>query len=178
MNNLTLANNILLRVLEKGYNISLDGTLYRNGKKINSTIDNKGYKKLSFRCKESISFPVPLHRLQAYLKFGEQIFDKTLVVRHLDGNSLNNSWENIGIGTNKDNQLDRPQNELLKYSLNATRIRQNSIREINERFLIYKDLYNGLSYNEIIKKYDNLSKGTLSYMKNKSLEYKEFCSIQ
>ena len=45
-----------------------------------------------------------------------------------------------------------------------------------ERCLIYEDLKNNLPYSEIMKKHNVSSKGTLSFMKNKSKEYKEYIS--
>lgn len=51
---------------------------------------------------------VRIHRLQAYQKFEDKIYESGIVVRHLDGNPKNNSWENIAIGTASENMMDIP----------------------------------------------------------------------
>jgi len=53
-------------------------------------------------------FPVRVHQLVAYQKFGEAIFAPAVQVRHLDENSLNNRDDNIAIGTQSQNSLDQP----------------------------------------------------------------------
>ena len=59
-----------------------------------------------------VTYPVDVHRLVGFQKFGHQIFDPNLEVRHLGekddpNSSLNNRPENIGIGTKEDNAGDR-----------------------------------------------------------------------
>ena len=105
------------------------------------------------------------------------IFEKGIVARHLDGNSLNNSWNNIRIGTPSDNQMDRDESCRKNSATIASRKMQNNIRSYEERCLIYEDLKNGISYSEIMNKHNISSKGTLSFMKNKSLEYKEYMEM-
>lgn len=40
-----------------------------------------------------------IHRLQAYQKFGDKIYEDGIVVRYLNGDRYDNSYDNIGIGT-------------------------------------------------------------------------------
>ena len=47
-----------------------------------------------------------------------------------------------------------------------------NIKECSEKG--YEVLENGISYSEIMNKHNISSKGTLSFMKNKSEEYKEY----
>lgn len=51
---------------------------------------------------------VMVHRLQAFQKFGESIFDPALVVRHRNNQALDNSKENVILGTPTDNAQDIP----------------------------------------------------------------------
>ncbi len=51
---------------------------------------------------------IPVHRLQAYLKFGKKALRPRVEIRHLDGNSFNNSWDNLELGTRKQNERDKP----------------------------------------------------------------------
>ena len=57
------------------------------------------------------------HRFMGYLKFGDEIYTKGMQVRHLDGNPLNNSWDNIAIGTQRDNTYDIPKEKRLQSAL-------------------------------------------------------------
>ena len=49
---------------------------------------------------------VKFHHMQAYEKFGDAIFEDGIVVRHLNGDPSDNSWDNIAIGTQSDNMMD------------------------------------------------------------------------
>lgn len=167
---------ILLLAVEKHYKIDDKGFVTRFGKDIKGSVQNRGYLKFNIRNDRFETHPVPFHRLQAYQKYGDKIFEDGIVVRHLDGDRLNNSYKNILIGTPSDNQMDIPKETRIKSAITASRKRQNKIRTFEERCLIYEDLKNGVSYN-IISVERNVSKSTLSDMKNKSLEYKEWLKI-
>lgn len=98
-------------VFERGYRISDDGLVFsKTGKQLKLRLNSK-YLKFSFHIsvnKKKIVKSIPVHRLQAYKKFGEIIFMDGIQVRHLDNNKLNNSWDNLSVGNNSDNQLDIP----------------------------------------------------------------------
>lgn len=118
-----------------------------------------------------------VHQLQAYQKYGDLLFNDGIVVRHLNGVPTDNSWDNICIGTHSDNMLDKPKYVRERVALKATRVNQDNIRPLKERYEIYNLLFKGYSYSSIMKLY-NIAKGTLSYMKNYSKEYKEFIERQ
>ena len=61
------------------------------------------------------------HRLQAYQKYGDNIYQKGICVRHLNGDKSDNSFENIAIGTNKDNMMDKPKDQRQRIARNASR---------------------------------------------------------
>jgi hypothetical protein len=103
-----------------------------------------------------------IHRLQAYQKFGDKIYEKGIVVRHLNGDRYDNSYDNIGIGTIIDNKNDIPK-ELI--SINCGQIKRKYSKEIVEN--IRKDYENGLSYSSIMTKYHITSKGTIHYIIHK-----------
>ncbi len=71
--------------------------------------DKGNYKsyKVSFYI-DGNAYTIRLHRFIAYQKFGDEIFEPGQVVRHLDGDSLNNDEDNIDLGTQKDNMQDIP----------------------------------------------------------------------
>lgn len=171
----------LIKFFEKGYTIDINGNVFNpKGKKLRlytHTLKN-GYsrKEVAIRHKD-VKFQLLVHRLQAYLKFGEIIFEEAVQVRHLDGNSLNNSWDNIEIGTCSENRLDMSDEIRKEISFKAIRQKQNNSRPYEQRCLIYEDLKNGVPYSEIMKKHNVSSKGTLSFMKNKSEEYREYLGL-
>lgn len=105
---------------------------------------------------------IPIHRIQAYQKFGDKIYEENIVVRHLDGNNQNNAYNNIAIGTSSDNMMDQSKEIRVNKASNANK------KYSDELVLEIKEYYNsGHSYKEIMEKFNISSKGTLSYIINK-----------
>ena len=173
----SISNSLLLTIYEKGYRMDKEGNVYNHKfVKLNPyLVKNSNYLKITVWDKSRWDKPkrINVHRLQAYQKFGDKIFEEGIVVRHLDGNPLNNSWENIEIGTSSDNQMDRNPECRKKHATNASRKMQDSVRSYEERCKIYEKLKNGISY-RTIEKENNIRRSALSFMKNKSIEYKEY----
>jgi len=101
-----------LLAYERGFKVTKDGNLISStGKKVvGFTTSNGGYLRYNISDRRGQGFrnrSFMLHRLQAYQKFGDKLFELGLQVRHLNGNSLDNSWDNIEIGTASQNQLDK-----------------------------------------------------------------------
>lgn len=80
---------------------------------------------------------IDVHRLVAYRKFGELVFRPGTVVRHLDGDSLNNHPSNIELGTHGDNMRDRPPELRLRIARAAAakrrKLNPDVVREIRRR---------------------------------------------
>lgn len=115
------------------------------------------------------AFPVHVHKLQAYQKFGEAMFEPNIVVRHLDGNSLNNAPDNIAIGTITDNAMDRPK---LDRSLHAQLASKAASRRSDETWeAVRADYAAGLGYKKLEKKY-GIGRSTLSYQLSKKAAYR------
>lgn len=89
-----------------GYTITQEGTVHNCRGKSVGTHGKNGYMYFSFRIEGKI-VKVYFHRYQAYTKFGDRLYEDGLVVRHLDGNFLNNSSSNIELGTTSDNRKER-----------------------------------------------------------------------
>lgn len=179
MKNLSKKNLYILESFSEGYDINEKGELIRKDLTIKNKfrIGKNGYYNVTLRLPSCEKADVKIHKLQAYKKYGEEMFKKGIVVRHFDGDRLNNTWDNILIGSYSDNQMDIPKESRVNSAIKATRQMQDNTRSYEERCLIYDDLNLGLTYSEIMKKYNISSKGTLSFMKNKSLEYKEYISL-
>ena len=85
---------------ERGYFVTKDGLVFFNGKQRKLNLKNKKYQYYCFNIRiDGKPKRIEVHRLQAYQKFGDKIFEKGIVVRHLNGDSTDNSYDNIGIGT-------------------------------------------------------------------------------
>ena len=89
-----------------GYRISKNGKLLNPfGEELHGTLSNNGYLRRSIYENKKLRVFF-LHRLAAYQKFGEILFDKGIAVRHLNGDPTDNTLENIAIGTRTQNQRD------------------------------------------------------------------------
>jgi len=143
----------------RGYYVNDGGELMSfSGKRMNPHTGTTGYRyfKMSKHGKRC-----SVHRLQAYQKFGDSLYDTGIVVRHLDGNPLNNRPENINIGTQSQNMMDRPQHIRMSHALLATsKARKYNREEVKAHF-------NG-SYKKTMEYFGITSKGTLHFILNGS----------
>ena len=149
---------------ERGYVVDKNGVVTNiDGKTISLGKTAKGYFSFNIRLEKgqnpTRSF---VHKLQAFQKFGDTIFEENVVVRHLNGLSTDNSYENIGIGTQSENMLDIPKEKRVLTASQAN-LKYNHQDIINDR-------NNGFTFTEIMAKYDISSKGTVSFIIKKSLE--------
>lgn len=160
----------ILLAYEKGYRVIEGRIINPKGKEINGYINQNGYKVFSVKIPlEKRVLHVPVHRFVAYRKFGDLIFSD-LVVRHKDGNPLNNLDSNILIGTDHDNHMDKTPEARLAHSLKATIVNRKFTDAQMEQ--IRKENREGVSYNELMLKYDISSKGTISYIINNKYKTK------
>ena len=154
--------------LKEGWLIRKDGSIKKEFR-----VGKNGYLFVSLRLPLDKRGQVSIHKLQAYKKFGELMFKPNMVVRHIDGDKLNNKYENISIGTQSENQLDRCSEDLKLHSIKAARKNQDNTRPLKTRLEIYEMIYKGLSTREIMNKY-SIAKSTIYNMKKNSIEYKEY----
>lgn len=146
---------------KRGYVVSEDGLMYNpDGKEIGKSAAT-GYFACSIRI-NSIKKNLKIHRLQAFQKYGVAIFEEGVQVRHLNGNPLDNSWDNIAIGNQSDNMMDIPKNIRIKKAQYATSfIRKYDKEEVREFHAINK------SYKATMEKFNISSKGTLYHILKK-----------
>ena len=105
---------------------------------------------------EGQAFPIAVHKLLAYQKFGEASLEHGVHVRHKDNNSLNNSEENIVLGTASENCLDRPVIDRRQHAAKGNqKLSSDTIEAIR------KD-HATMGYKKLRKKY-GLPLSTLSY---------------
>lgn len=95
---------------KRGYRVTKEGILLNpNGKEI-GTLKSDGYIRFVITI-EGKAVSINTSRLQAYIKFGEKLYTKGIVVRHLNSIKTDNSWANITLGTMSENAYDRPKAE-------------------------------------------------------------------
>ena len=172
--NLSKRNAAVITAYENGYRI-IDGIIYNpKGHPV------AGSYKYPFHYHEfglkygKKSVGVMVHKLVAYQKFGSAMFEPGIVVRHLNGNSLDNSKDNIEIGTALQNTMDRSPQSRREHAIKASaHVRKFKDENLLREFLT--DRANGVTYSKLIQKY-NLSKSTISYLLNKVDYVKEFAN--
>lgn len=161
----------LVTAFEKGYKVDKNGNVtspFSNKfRKLNAK-DRNGifYYEFSVRVINNESRNVAVHQLQAFQKFGEEALNEGIHVRHLDGNSLNNSWDNIDIGTQSINMLDRKVEDRLAHSILASTHIRKFTDEIVEEIRFRRG--RGATYKELMEAYNISSKGTLWEILNRS----------
>lgn len=128
-----------------------------------------GYPSISLRI-DGKAKSVNVHRIVAYLKYGSELFKDGVVCRHLDGDRQNFSFGNIAIGTQAQNIMDRTANNRIFHAIHAS----NSIKIHDHKHILHLHKC-GLSYREIMILTGIKSKGTISFIVNKSMACFEKC---
>lgn len=151
----------MLDAFNKGYRV-IDGRIFNpDGKELTGYVNRRGYH-LFHHTKSGPK--VYTHKLIAYQKFGDKLFEKGIEVRHLDGNSLNNSEYNISIGTHRDNMMDVPKEVRKRKAIKAAKkLRKFTNEEVDE---IKKDYSLLKSYKKVMEKWGITSKGTMHHILN------------
>jgi hypothetical protein len=155
----------LLEAKNKGYHVDKNGNVFSVNKQISLAKHTKNnYSRYEFTIRYyGMRVVIPVHKLVAYLKYGDEIFKNGIEIRHSDGNSLNNAWDNILIGTHSENMQDIPKINLVEKALTASKnLRRFSDEEVKK---IVADRKSGFTYKMLCEKY-NTSKSTLSYLFN------------
>lgn len=177
-NKLSKTNKVLVISHDRGYRV-LNGVVYNpKGEPVRGSYRkaapsyrkaalNVYYHYFSYNYNgQSVSLMV--HKLVAYQKFGDLMFRPSMVVRHINGNSLDNSEGNIEIGTILQNTMDRTPESRREHAIKASsHIYKFKDEELLRNFL--NDRASGMVYRELMEKY-SLSKSTVSYLLNK-IEY-------
>lgn len=146
----------ILHAAANGYTVDELGNVFSKNKKLSLYKDSGGYLCFSvFRLGASDMLPV--HRFQAYIKFGESVFHAE-VVRHHDGNRTNNSWDNILLGTQQENSMDRlPADRIAQAVYAANHIRKFSDLEMQDIREYHREVK---SYKKTMEKFGISSKST------------------
>lgn len=155
-------DNKVVIAYKKGYRVTECGDILSpRGVKMKPYKNPRGYYKISVTYYGRV-VEVYIHRLQAFQKFGLKMFDDGMLVRHKNGDALDNNFDNILIGTHSDNMMDVPEQIRLSKALHATsfvkKTNKDKVRQFHEK--------NGRSYEKTMKEFSITSKGTLHFMLN------------
>lgn len=117
------------KAYQAGYRVTEEGEVIspHSGKPLKLYLRKHGYLSFSYDHTDKVW----VHRLQAFQKYGERIYEPGIQVRHLDGNSVNNRADNIAIGTQSENMMDRrPEDRLAHAKHAASHIRKLSAEDV------------------------------------------------
>ena len=146
-----------------GYYVDNSSRMFnKNGREL------KGYKRNGYKTISTLingkMYSVTLHRFIGLLKYGNRIYTENLLLRHLNGNKLDNSFNNICIGTHKNNTNDVPIKDRKRIGLNAASHRIKYPKELVEEIIKYHSECK--SYKKTMLKYNISSGGTLHHILN------------
>lgn len=99
--------------LERGYRIDPDTgeVFWLNGERLSTKrAEGQQYPTVRFYVLglSRPDYSVPVHKAVAYVIWGWAAFAPDIEVRHLDGNTENNTRQNLALGTSSRNQFDKP----------------------------------------------------------------------
>lgn len=153
----------LKRAYEKGYRIVDGEPVSPTGNVLSTCTNSWGYRKFSVRDEDRNRINVMVHRMVAYEKYGDALFEKGIHTRHLDGNKLNNHPDNIAIGTAFDNSQDKPPELRRRVAKIAASYQRKLTEEQVEQ--LRQDRQQGATYSQLMKTY-GIAKSTVSYIVN------------
>lgn len=154
-----------LEAHKKGYKY-IDGCVVSPyGRKLKLSFTTTGYLKFSIRTGSrsdgtSKKKTVLVHRLVAYQKYGDRVYNRC-VVRHLDGDCTNNDPGNIVLGSQLQNILDINPADRRYKSLVAAKAQR---RFTDSEIIAIRAGHH--SYKKTMKKWGITSKGTLHHILN------------
>lgn len=151
--------NKVLEAVKKGYYVE-NGKCYNKKGEERGHINNSGYPILNIKINGTYK-RVSIHRILAYQKFGDEMFKEGIVVRHLNGDRKDLSFDNIAIGTQSENEMDIPKELRIKYAIHAASFKK---KYNNDEVIDYHN--SSKSYNKTMEKFGISSRGTLHYILN------------
>jgi hypothetical protein len=158
------STELVYETASRGYRVLPNGDLVNClGRRMSSWKDNNGYMRFTVRyggpgVRKTKS--VRIHRLHAYQLFGDQIFNKGMCVRHLDGDATNNAESNLAIGTHSDNMMDIPK----QLRMERAKYASTFVTKFDHRGVVEFYVDNGW---KATLEHFSMSKGNLSYILKK-----------
>lgn len=150
------------KAFEKGYRINNKGEVIGLKGQVVGFTQTNGYPTFKVRDVDNKNLNVSSHRLQAYQKYGDKIYDDGIVVRHLDGDKHNNTKDNIAIGSYSENYMDQPENVRASRAKHAASFLKKYDNEEIKKFHSEHG-----SYAKTMERFNISSKGTLHHILKK-----------
>ena len=152
-----------------GYRIINGNAISKKGKCLKPMLTSTGYRSFSIRLPVATgqrkTCRIAYHRLVAYQKYGDNMFAPSVIVRHHDGDCLNNLDDNILIGTPSDNMMDQTLQVRRAKSIKASTV--NRVLTDEEVTRLKEDRFvHGLTYSQLATKYCIGHKGHAHYIAN------------
>lgn len=135
--------------LSRGYRVVEDGRVWseESNRFLSDKKNASEYHVFRIRIGERF-WRVVTHQLQAYQKYGDSMFEPGICVRHLNGNKRDNCWDNVAIGTYRENFMDMPVHT-------RKRIADASRKYSKEEALAWKEMIDdGYDFPEIQAKFN------------------------
>ena len=161
-NKMSKANEALVLAKIKGYTVK-DGKPYSNvTNSVRSTMFDKGRPYFTIR-DGRMSRKIFVHKLVGLQKFGNKIFEEGVFIYHKNGEVLDNTDDNICMGSMHEAQMSKKLEVRLASARAATPKKHDhkSIIEMHKK---------GMSYANIMQATGIKSKGTISFIIKKSEE--------
>ena len=107
MKNMSQQKKALIAAFDKGYRV-VNGEVISpfNKKSLSLYKTTAGYLAFCINMNRR-RYNIPVHRLLAYQKYRDEIFEEGIEVRHFDNNKINNLDDNIAIGTHQENTVNQ-----------------------------------------------------------------------
>lgn len=149
-------NEAMVAACSKGMRV-VGGEVYGvRGGVLKLKVDSSGYPIVS-ACYNGVTYPVRVHRIVAYAKYGDALFESGIVTRHLDSDPMNFDSDNIVIGTESQNRMDMPEGERRRLAQNAANVNRKYSDEMEAAMC--NDYVGGMGYSKLGSKY-NMSRST------------------
>jgi hypothetical protein len=154
-------NLFLIEAYKRGFRVSDCGNFISTTvKKHPQRVLVNGYPVISVRVGKK-TLKIYWHRIQAYQKYGEDLFKKGIVVRHKNSIRTDCSSENILIGNQSQNMMDCPREDRMKRAIHATSFVRKYSKDTVKEFHSKSN-----SYKKTMNEFGITSKGTLHYILN------------
>ena len=160
----------LIRAYKQGYRVVGDKIVSpHTGKFVKLSNNSNGYPRFAYRVQSgSGKISLSVHRLVAYQKYGDKMFEPGIQVRHLDNNKKNFSLGNIAIGTASENTMDMPEKQRVERARKGMIAAAKVCRKwSNIELAFIRKRYSEIrSYKIVMEEFNITSKGTLHYILN------------
>lgn len=150
----------------KGYRVRRDGTVVSHiGNVLKLFVGSNGYRRFSIRA-DKARVTIYTYHLQAFQKYGKDFCREGMSVRHLNGDSEDDTWDNLALGTHADNMMDIPKDVRLEKAMKAARAKRKLTFEQATTLREEKKL--GATHAELMRKY-KIGKSTVSQIVNNKI---------